>query len=261
MMSRLNNQRSHVPAWWQRFAQICLIAMTCVPAQAVTVGQVDAFAAGDAAFWQQPHAANPPVRIASNGALGPTDGYLLVQTTGAAAGAASRMVTINDGQWTGNFSSVGAVSLFARNLGPQPLYLRLALMSFTGGSWVSTNPVTIATAGPWQKITFPITVSQFTQVEGTGTFAAALGNVYTMRLVSAQPAPSYRGDIGLAMAGFDEIKAEAVTANVPLPLPALVALCLGLLAIAYRAQAGASAGQETAAEGDARTRAAEHHNA
>ena len=89
--------------------------------------------------------------------------------------------------------------------------------------------------------------------------AAALGNVYTMRLVSAQPAPSYRGDIGLAMAGFDEIKAEAVTANVP--LPALVALCLGLLAIAYRAQAGASAGQETAAEGDARTRAAEHHNA
>ncbi len=106
MMSRLNTRRARVPARWQRFAQICPIAMTCVPAHAVSVGQVDAFAAGDAAFWQQPHALNPPVRIASNGALGPTDCYLLVQTTGAAAGAAARMVAINDGQWTGNFGSV-----------------------------------------------------------------------------------------------------------------------------------------------------------
>jgi len=212
------------------FAFSDLAANTC---SAITLGQVDTFAAS-AEGW-----GNVPGTAFQNAGLG-TDGLAghLEATSTGASGPGSRMVFWNDAQWTGDYIAAGVseIQLFAdnRSNNGQQIDLRLALNG--NGSWFVTDIVLLADGSGWTPVTFGIEPGDLTFAAGTNDAAAALANITRLEILSDSGAPNNVGGGGVLIG--DQIAAnlriDSITAIAAIPEPTTLALAaLGLAGISF----------------------------
>jgi hypothetical protein len=154
-------------------------------------------------------------------------------------------VTFNQAQWAGNYAagSIGAILLFARNLGATDLQVRLALGDASapaiGGTWFATNVSVFLPAGSaWVPVIFHLGSGDLTRVAGTGTYADVMQSVVTLRILHSQ-APSAFGDNVVATLGVDRIVALPEPGATPTLLSGitLLASCGALRARRRRAKA------------------------
>ena len=195
----------------------------------ITLGQVDDFEDGTVMGWG---GGTTITNQANGGPLGAGDNFLQVQSFGGIGGG-SRWAAFNDLQWTGNYLAAGvtAVSLHMRNLGNNPLDIRLVAFDFTGGDnrWTSTVSQSLPVGGGWQWMTFSLAQADLTLVQGTTTYADLITDVDRLMFRHQAGAPDAQGDPIAALAGMDNITA--------VPEPAsLVALGIGALLLRRRRQ-------------------------
>ena len=165
-----------------------------------------------------------PVRISTGGPDGPDDAYLQMVSSGTVL-AGSRMVVLNDSQWSGNWiaAGIGAVGFDAINEGQTPMILRLALgCCGQVGPWLATTgSFSLPVASGWQAVELSVDPSDLQCVQGIcAAPAVELTDIGELRILSAA-SPSHRGDVIAATLGLDNITA--------LPEPALAWLEAGAL--------------------------------
>jgi hypothetical protein len=179
-------------------------------ARAVIVfGQFDDFEDGTTMGWShQFPSPNPPTNVPDGGPQGAGDNYLQNISNGG-AGAGSRQVVFNQAQWAGNYVSAGVTRItgFMRNFGTTDLFMRLAVEGgILNTRYASTNAISLPAGGLWTPVTFDLTPSSMTIIAGTEDLPTVLGNVGTLRILSAQSI-SYMGDIVAATLGVDNLRA------------------------------------------------------
>jgi hypothetical protein len=190
----------------------------------VGAGEIDDFEDGTTEGWQQP-ASSLVVNQPDGGPGGVGDNYLEVTSTGT-TGPGSRLVVVNEAQWTGDYTLLGPaveISMMLKNFGPVPgvgptsdLHIRLGVerslgdLVGAGGQWVSTNAVVVPNDGQWHAASFVLDVSEMTQVNGPDSLPAVLAEVTQMRILSAEAAPSWTGDQIAGQLGVDAISITQV---------------------------------------------------
>ena len=175
---------------------------------AITFGQVDDFQDGTVMGWAEGVASpNPPTNVASGGPRGAGDRYL-ENLSGGGASAGGKMVMFSGAQWAGNYTAAGVTQLDASlvNLGPSPLFMRLALLSGTS-VYGSARAIEVPADGVWRRVTFGLTGDALARVEGTSTLADALSHVESVRMLSAEFRPALMGDGVAATLGLDDLRA------------------------------------------------------
>lgn len=201
-----------------------LLLATGAQAQ-VSSGQTDTFPS-DTMNWQGAH----PLWVATGGPAGAGDSFLQLHSTGG-SGPGSNMALNNSAQWSGDFTSagVGFISADFENLGDTQLVMRLVF--FDQGDttqWVSTSSLTLNPGSGWQHFIYAIDPGQFTQTEGTTSYADTLSNVHRM-MFRHDPVGSDGGTPTVATLGIDNIHAA------PVPEPAsILAVGLGIAAMLRR---------------------------
>jgi hypothetical protein len=182
------------------------------PAHAVVFGQIDDFENGTRMNWQHgdnPPAPNPPnpSNVADGGPNGAGDNYLRNYSLGG-SGEHSRQIMFNENQWSGNYVAAGVtrISGFMRNLGTTNLNMRLA---FEGGGsqWGSTNAIQIPAGAGWTPVTFQLTPSAVTRLNGDATLTETLSAVNVLRILSRQAGPDWRGESIVSVLGMDAMRA------------------------------------------------------
>lgn len=190
----------------------------------VGAGEIDDFEDGTTENWSHPNGSGV-VNVADGGPGGAGDNYLEVTSTGT-SGPGSRLVVVNNAQWTGDYTLLGPaveISMMLKNFGPPPgvgptpaLHIRIGVERPTpevlgdGGQWVSTNAVVVPDDGQWHAASFLLDVSEMTQVAGTGTLSAVLAEVTQMRILSAVAGPTWVGDQIAGQLGVDAISITQV---------------------------------------------------
>lgn len=197
-----------------------LAAAVALPA--ATINQIDTFTTGTQG-WVAPDPDNPnPPVTALGGPAGAGDAYLKLVANGgiyAPELAGSRLVALNETQWTGDFIGAGinAISMDVMNAGPADVFLRLLFESFTQPGpptalALSQNAVFVPAGTGWTHIVLPIDPASLTAP--IGTVQAALSNTSVMRIFS-NPNPTFGGPgngppmINVVF-GVDNITAEQV---------------------------------------------------
>lgn len=206
-----------------------MLAMgVCLPPRAcgqVTLGQVDNFQSLDTSGWTMGlNSIMLPTVISTGGPNGADDAWLEVISTGGTK-ANSKMITFNAQQWTGNYVAAGVTAITAEmaNFGPSPLYMRIAIQDNFGSEYGSTTAFLLPADSQWRLVTFNMTPSGLSLIQGGSSATQALSNAGLLRILSAQNAPAFMADTVQATLGIDDITA--------IPEPAcLYATCLlGLL--------------------------------
>jgi len=167
-----------------------------------------------------------PSVVPTGGPDGGTDPYLQNTSTGT-TGSNSRMSMFNQDQWTGDYLDAGVTLITAdmADFGTTPLYMRLAIEDDFGTEWGSTNSAFLPADGKWHSLSFDMTASGLTLLQGTAPLSHSLANVGILRMVSNQEGPNFRGDILLGVMGVDNITALPE----PTVAPLVAALGAGLL--------------------------------
>ena len=182
----------------------------------VSAGQVDTFEESSTQSWAVGGAASSQIsNVATGGPTGDDDGFLQYFTSGSPNGAGSKMIVFNRGQWTGNYTSEGIVEIQfdAKVEGSNNLEIRFALSDETGagtgsGTRMSSSSSVIVAAGSgWNSYTIPISSSNFTIVEGSGTAADVLVNVAEARFLHAT-SPDWFGGVISGTLQLDNITAS-----------------------------------------------------
>jgi hypothetical protein len=178
-------------------------------AQGVIVfGQIDDFENGTVMSWTHGEIiAGNPANVPDGGPNGAGDNYL--RNNSVSGGEEhSRQVLFNRNQWAGNYNAAGVTRItgFMNNLGSTPLFMRVALEG-AGSQFSSTNAIPLPVASGWQPVTFDLTPSAMTRVSGSAALTDALNNVGTLRVLSAQFGPAWRGDQIISTLGFDALRA------------------------------------------------------
>jgi hypothetical protein len=180
-----------------------------VPAYAaITFGQLDNFQDGTTQGWDEGAASpNPPANVADGGPRGAGDAYLQ-NVSGGVGGAGGKMVMFSGSQWAGNYNAAGVTQIDASvaNLGAEPLFMRLAVLSGTA-VYGSAEAVELPPDGVWRRVTFGLTGDALTKLEGTDTLAEALSHVQNLRVLSAQGGPALMGDVVAGTLGLDDVRA------------------------------------------------------
>jgi hypothetical protein len=187
------------------------------PATAAPVaGQVDTFEDGTIQGWLVgvgPLAGNhpaPPANIGSGGPGGVDDNFLQLRSVSGSSSPGGRLSVLNLTQWAGNYTAAGitALQMDLKNFGPSDLSLRLLFEgggpSQTDRAW-STVPVTLPAVGEWQRLTFPIALSDLT-LGINNSIADALATVTAVRLFHGS-ASAFPGEGVVATLGVDNITA------------------------------------------------------
>lgn len=191
----------------------------------VVPGQTDTFPT-DLMNW----GGATPSWVSTGGPAGAGDSFLQLHSTGAATGPNSHMAAKNNFQWSGDFSGISAITVDFNNLGQNELDMRLVF--FDAGlatQWVSNAVFALGPTPGWQHVTFNVSQSLFTQVEGTTNWSGTITAAQQMMFRHDPGGPSADGTSVLATLGVDNVHA------VPAPEPAtLAALGLGVLALRRR---------------------------
>jgi len=180
-------------------------------ASAIEFGQADTFDDGSTSDWVKGGATQLPVEnIADGGPDGSGDNFIRNESTGS-GNADSRQVFYNQAQWAGDYNAVGvgAITMMANNLGSTTLYLRVAVQGPSATQFGSTNAVVLAPGSGWTYVEFDLTAPSVTAISGPSDLTTVLGSVNTVRIVSAQAGPAWRGDIVDSVVGIDQIRARS----------------------------------------------------
>jgi len=175
---------------------------------AITFGQIDNFQDGTTMGWAEgPASPNPPTNVPAGGPRGAGDAYLQ-NVSGGGGGAGGKMVMFSGSQWAGNYNAAGVTQIDASvaNLGTEPLFLRLAVLSGTA-VYGSADAIELPADGAWRRVTFNLAGDALTRVEGTDTLGQALSHVQNLRVLSAQAGPTLMGDFVAGTLGMDDVRA------------------------------------------------------
>ncbi len=158
---------------------------------------------------------NPPTNISSGGPNGASDAYMQNISTGG-FGAGAKMIMFNTVQWTGNYVTAGVNRITAHmaNFGSTPLHMRVAIQSATGTVYGSTTAQLLPADGQWYVVTFNLTASNMSLIQGAETLNQTLQNVIQLRILSAQLGPSFTGDAIVGTLGVDNIRATTAPPTV-----------------------------------------------
>lgn len=172
----------------------------------VSIGQTDNFENGSTLNWEEGGGSpNPPTNVSSGGPNGTDDNYLSNVATGI-NDQGGKMIMFNEAQWLGNYTNQNVVGIkfHARAIG-NTLNLRVAFDG-DGGTICSTNAVTVPAGSGWAEYVIPMTVSDFTTVNGGSSVSQTLSTVSTMRILS-NTSPAWQGEAINATLEIDNIEA------------------------------------------------------
>ena len=189
---------------------VAILAIVGLPAaaHAVVFGQLDDFENGTVMDWRHANfSPTNPVNVPDGGPGGAGDGFLRNNSLGG-SGAHSRQVIFNQSQWLGDYNAAGVtrVTGFMINLGSTPLFMRVAIEG-AGSQFSSTTAIPLPAGSGWQPVTFDLTPSRMTSVAGTQPLNVVLNGVNTLRILSAQAGPAWRGDTMVSTIGIDHLRA------------------------------------------------------
>ncbi len=192
--------------YFHRATLAVLMASCSAAALAVTLLQKDEFEAGALHGWEK----GLPISAITN-----PGGYLEYASSGN-SGPGSRMVVLNEAQWTGNYVTAGvdAIKLDARNAGSTTLRLRVVVRDAASGddggtAYVSATPLVLNAGSGWVTHTFLFSdLVLASDSAGSATKTQVLQNVQQVRIISATQT-NFRGDQIAATLNLDNIQAEA----------------------------------------------------
>jgi hypothetical protein len=173
-----------------------------------------------------PNSPQLPFAVSTGGPQGANDGFVQAVSTGT-SGANSKMIMFNQDQWTGNYVAAGVTQITAElaNLGANPLSMRIAIQDNVGSEYGSTVASALPADGQWHLISFNLSASGLSLIQGSSSPTQALSNVGMLRILSAANGPSFIGDTVAATLGADDIAAVPEPITV---LPVLIAMSLFL---------------------------------
>ena len=208
-------------------------------ASAVSLSSFDDFQSGNTA-WQNGLASG--IVSLGGGPAGQNDYFLQVPSY-AGGGESSRLIIVNQGEWSGDYLGAGIaqIEMDLANFGPSDLWIRLAFTEVQARvGYVSLAPMLLPAGTGWRHFVFQLDASVFAAIGTTRTFVQALGSVSQFRILSqGGGAPtSTRGDSIDASLGIDNIDAV-----VPEPSAGFLGLCTAALSVAFgRVRSGSPAG-------------------
>jgi hypothetical protein len=177
----------------RQLALVVAIALSAVPAVAITFGQFDNFQSGTFAGWTGGVAlSNQP----NGGPDGPYDRYLRLDSGGGNLGI------FNEAQWSGDYAAAGVtrVVLDLNNFGPNPVSLRVMIATpgcssppLTCTAWTSTIATVLPITNGWVKVEFSLAEPDLTRVLGSGSYASSIANVQKLLLHHDDGGPSPPG--------------------------------------------------------------------
>jgi hypothetical protein len=185
---------------WFSFLLLFAWATAIASAQA-TLGQVDTFSDGTTMSWS---GGSAPVNIANGGPAGNGDRYLQISAN------ANFLATFNLTRWNGNYSSAGInrIECDLKNVGANPLVVRLVLFATDGSRWSSISSVSLDVAGAWTDAGWELSESNFQRTVGSGTFASALAGMERIML-RHEPTITAGGTTVTGALGIDNFSAPA----------------------------------------------------
>ena len=195
-------------------------ASTPATVKAITLGQIDAFEDGTDS-WAGGGVTGTP----GGGPGGGSDHFLKVSS--GSFGGDVRLITHNDAQWLGDYTTAGVDEITAElmNLGSLAIPIRAVIRESDGGSSTpgyASAPFTLPADGQWHLATFSLTTGM-SGFNSPQSLATDLANVEDFRILSSVN-PSGIGDEINASIGIDDVTA------VPEPSPLLLG-ALGMLGI------------------------------
>jgi hypothetical protein len=205
----------------KRTAVVLAMLMLAARAHAISLGQIDDFQDGTTQNWTDGSPSpNPPVNISDGGPAGVGDAFLQDVSAGG-DGAGGALVMFNFTQWIGDYVAAGvdAIEADMANLGADPLHMRIAFQGAAGTQYGSTDAAVLPADGEWYHLRFDLTA--VTLIEGEDSLDVVLANLTTLRILSSEAGPAWKGDRIAATLGVDNITAVAA---VPLPAAAWMLL-------------------------------------
>ncbi|NRB59313.1 MAG: T9SS type A sorting domain-containing protein [Winogradskyella sp.] len=191
----------------------------------VTVGQVDDFEDGTKQGWFENGSPTETVENAPDDEqAGTTGNYLRDFTTGAGAGAGSRMIIRNTTSWVGDWNSTNPTSQNIDNIALKVRALNSNItvrLSITGpgGKFSTTAGYLVEAGSGWSDLNINVNSADWTSVSdgldggNAGTdINATLANVTEMRIISNNN-PAWRGQVTSAEMHIDNITAQALLSN------------------------------------------------
>lgn len=171
-------------------------------------GPVDDFEDGSVQGWVEgPPSPNPPSNIPDGGPDGAGDNYLENISTGG-FGPGGLLVMYNQDQWTGDYVTTGITRIEAMmaNFGASELFMRIAIEGNPFERYGSTVAQSLPADGQWYALGFDLDDASLTEISGGASLQDVLSNVGTLRILSAEGAPSWIGDGVVANLGVDDIR-------------------------------------------------------
>ncbi len=123
--------------WKRSWRRVVLTGLLTISAQAVILGQIDDFNDNTTQNWQRGN-------VALGGPGGALDPFLQLTADGS-IGPNGKLVTFNQAQWSGDYTSagVGSLFMFLNNNGAADLFVRIAIgddvAPATGGTWLRNH--------------------------------------------------------------------------------------------------------------------------
>jgi hypothetical protein len=203
---------------------VALVAFGPAPlAFGIVLGQVDDFQDGTVQGWEEGGPSpNPPFNLTDGGPGGVGD-HALRNVASGSGSAGSKMIQMNEAQWTGDYLSAGvdSISMLMRNdpTSAGNLFMRVAIHQTAGADWyASTNHFDLPNDGQWYPVTFELNAASLTQLAGTDPLANVLADVDELRILHST-APNFRGGVIPATLDIDNIRA------IPEPASGVIAVC------------------------------------
>jgi hypothetical protein len=169
---------------WSLVVLAVAALLTANPTRAIVLGQIDDFQSGSLQGWTGGSAmTNQP----TGGPSGAGDRYLRIDS----GGVGGLLGTFNMVQWAGNYAAatVGRVNMDLSNFGPDPVSLRVMIMTAgcsngAGGctAWTSTNATVLPSGIGWVSADFSLLEVDLTRVLGSASYATTIASVERLLL-------------------------------------------------------------------------------
>jgi hypothetical protein len=227
---------------WSPFVLIAWLGLSH-PAAAILLGQVDDFQSGSLQGWT---GGSQNINQPNGGPGGVGDRYMQISSGGANLG------TFNATQWAGNYAAaaVGRVTFDLSNFGPDPVSLRVMIMTAgcDGGAtgctaWTSTNATVLPAGVGWVKAEFSLLEPDLTRVRGLASYATTVSAVERLLIHqdAGPPDPPGVASFVNAVLGIDNVTALPEPPR-DVALAALCALSFGLRTVVRRGFPGVDRG-------------------